>query len=181
MHRRRRTVSLAVALAAALPTAACTSSDTGTASSAAGSSSADGGSTAASTSPGVYGAPADPSAPDLTDVATDSPPRSADDDSGGDVSVLLTYSGWNAAAAQVEVDGYVPGVAEDGGTCLLTLTRGGTTVTASVPGAENIGDTDCGGAAVPGSKLSQGRWTAVLSYESASTHGSSSPVEVQVP
>jgi len=186
MHRRRRTVSLAVALAAVLSTAACTSSDTEPASSAAGTSSAGGSNPAASTSPGVYGAPVDPSAADPTDFATDSPARSTGSDSDsaggdGDVSVLLTYSGWNASAAQVEVDGYVPGVAEDGGTCLLTLTRAGTTVTASVPGTENVADTDCGGAAVPGSKLSQGSWTAVLSYDSASTHGTSSPVEVQVP
>jgi|tagenome__1003787_1003787.scaffolds.fasta_scaffold20968660_2 hypothetical protein len=187
MHRRRRTVSLTVALAAALSTAACTPSDTGTASSTAGTSSADGSTSAASTSPastspGVYGAPVDPSATDPTGVATDPPARSTGrDNGGGEVSVLLTYSGWNASAAQVEVDGYVPGVAEDGGTCLLTLTRGGTTVTASVPGTENVADTDCGGAAVPGSKLSQGSWTAVLSYDSAATHGASSPVEVQVP
>jgi hypothetical protein len=181
MHRSRRTVSLGVALAAALSTAACTSTDTETASSAAGTSSAADGS-AASTSPGVYGAPVDPSAGDQTDVATDPPARSTGSDSaGGDVSVLLTYSGWNASAAQVEVDGYVPGVAEDGGTCTLTLTKGGASVTASVPGTENVADTDCGGAAVPGSKLSQGSWTAVLNYDSATTHGASSPVEVQVP
>jgi len=176
MHRRRLSVSL-LALAAGLSLVACSPSDTTTASSTGSAT----GAAAGSTSTGVYGAPVDPSAANPTDVATDAPVPTSAPAEDGEVPVRLSYSGYNTVTSEVEVDGYVPGVAESDGTCTLTLAKDGTSVTATVPGTENVHDTDCGGAAVSRDDLSPGTWRAVLAYESDAVHGASDPVEVVVP
>jgi hypothetical protein len=132
--------------------------------------------------PTVYGeVPPELLPPDPTDVATDEapPPLAAAPD--GEVPVRLTFSGWNDVTSAVEVDGFLPGTAGSGGTCTLTLTHGATTVTTTVPGTDNAQDTDCGGAAVSRAELFPGTWTAVLSYESDTVHGSSPDIEVVVP
>jgi len=122
------------------------------------------------------GTPIDTEAP--TSVATD-PPMTPDP--GSDVAVQITYSGWDAATQAVEVDGYVADVAESGGTCTLTLTQGGTSVTASVPANREPSVTSCSGARIGRAQLSPGTWTAVLSYDSATSRGASSPAQVAVP
>jgi len=147
-----------------------------------GAQSAQPSSAAPATTTGVYGVdtPLESLPPDPTHVATDEPVSVRPPADGG-ASVLLSFSGYDDTTGSVEVDGYLPGVAEDSGTCTLTLTRDAVTVTAAVPGTENINDTDCGGAAVPRAQLSPGTWTAVLSYSSSSTRASSEPAEVVVP
>jgi hypothetical protein len=122
------------------------------------------------------GTPVDTQPP--TSVATDPP---VTPDPGPDVAVQLTYSGWDAATQAVEVDGYVADVAESGGTCTLTLTQGGTSVTASVPANREPSVTSCSGARIGRAQLAPGTWTAVLSYDSATSRGASSPAQVAVP
>jgi hypothetical protein len=123
----------------------------------------------------------DPTAPDPTDVATDPPvtlPPAAPD---GGLPIVLSYAGWNTTTGQVEVDGYLPGIVEDDGTCTLTLTDGSTSVESTVPGSADASTTSCGGAAVPGERLHPGTWTAVLTYASDTSHGTSGPTDVTVP
>lgn len=122
------------------------------------------------------GTPVDTEPP--TSVAVDPP---VTPDPGADVAVQISYSGWNAATMTVEVDGYVADVAESGGTCTLTLTQGATSVTATVPADREPSVTSCSGARIPRTQLSPGTWTAVLSYDSAGSHGDSSPARVAVP
>ena len=122
------------------------------------------------------GTPVDTEPP--TSVATD-PPMTPDP--GSDVAVQITYSGWDAGTQSVEVDGYVADVAESGGTCTLTLTQGGTSVTASVQANREPSVTSCSGARIDRAQLSPGTWAAVLSYDSATSRGASSPAQVAVP
>jgi hypothetical protein len=94
--------------------------------------------------------------------------------------VVMTYSGWNASAKQAMAGGYVTGVIEDGGTCTLTLTHAGVSVSAQGPARPDAATTACGGLSIPGSKLSAGTWKAVLSYSSKTSTGSSSSVDIAV-
>jgi hypothetical protein len=99
---------------------------------------------------------------------------------GSKVPVSVTFFGWNAAAHEVEVGGYVAGVIESGGTCTLTLTRTGATVTAQRSARPDATTTTCGEIDIPGSSLSAGTWTAVLSYRSAGHTGAAAPVQIEV-
>jgi hypothetical protein len=179
MQVRWRSVVLGAAMTAVAGTAGCGAADGS--GPAAGDVTAPAGEAAAtSSSPGVYGVEVDPSRPDPTDVATDAPVTVEPNDDGS-LPVSLTFADWNATTAAVEVDGYLAGIVEDGGTCTLTLTQGGATATAEVPGTADATTTSCGGASVPGAQLAPGTWTAVLTYRSGTSTGTSAPAEVTVP
>jgi hypothetical protein len=172
MHHSRGTwaVRAGLMVAATVALAACTSSGA--------DSDAARISAAATAPPGTYGSPVDPSLPMPSDVATDTPVSVGPAKDG---RLLVTYSGWNSQAGAVEVGSYLPTVVEEDGTCTLTLTRGATSVAASVPGTPNVTSTSCGGLSVPGSEVSSGTWVAVVTYESPTSNGSSDAIEVQVP
>jgi hypothetical protein len=128
--------------------------------------------------PGVYGSPADPSRVEPTEVATDAPVTVSP---GRTASIFITQHGWNSSSGQVEISGYLAGLYETEGTCTVTLTAGSRSVSASTPATPDATSTSCGGLAVPGSKLSSGTWSAVVTYESATSRGTSEPVQVDVP
>ncbi|MCW2576467.1 MAG: uncharacterized protein JWR28_3133 [Modestobacter sp.] len=109
-------------------------------------------------------------------VATDPAPVTT----GGDVDVVVTYAGWDAETDVVEVSGFVSGVVEDGGTCRLTAEGDGPTVSAESTGIADASTTSCGSVVLPGGGLGAGTWQVVLSYESATSTGSSSPTTVEV-
>jgi hypothetical protein len=200
--RRRRltitlsTVAVAVAVGAGLAlhasadegtTGVAAASPTGTAAGTSSSAAAPA-STAATTSRSAASTPrsAAPSVPvkvvesaGPTDVATDPAPTVAP--SAGDAGIFLTYADYSADNREVEVNGYVDGIVEDDGTCTLTLTKGSSTATASGAGTGNVTNTSCGQLVVPRSRLSSGTWTAVVTYSSAKSHGSSEPARVVVP
>jgi hypothetical protein len=110
-------------------------------------------------------------------IATDGPAPTA----GGEVAPLITQAGWATSGTVVEVSGFVSGVVEDGGTCLVTLTHGGDTVTASREGLADATTTACGVIELGDPDMSSGWWQAVLSYESKTSSGTSDPVDVLVP
>lgn len=163
------------ALTVLLCAAGCTPGDTTTASSTA-SPSASTSTTAAA--PGEYGQPVDPSAPNPTDVATDTAVTVTP---GSAATLVVTYSGWNTDTSAVEVGGFVPGISESGGSCTLTLTKGGETATATAPVDAEPSQTTCGALAVPGSELAPGTWSAVVTFDSSGSHAESAAVEVAVP
>jgi hypothetical protein len=114
-------------------------------------------------------------------VATDTPVAATTSTSTSTtVPVVVTYSGWNASLKQAIAGGYVNGVIESGGTCTLTLSKAGVQVTAQGQARPDAATTACGGLTVPGAKLGAGTWKAVLSYTSATSTGSSTPVEIAV-
>jgi hypothetical protein len=90
---------------------------------------------------------------------------------------VITYAG-SEAGSSVEVNGYVAGVVEAAGTCRLTLTRGGDTVVDENPAEADATTMNCG--LLQAADLAAGTWTAVLTYESATSAGTSSAVEVEV-
>jgi hypothetical protein len=112
-------------------------------------------------------------------VATDEP---AAPTRGGTstVPVVVTYYGWNPDTAQVLVGGYASGIVEDGGTCTLTLTQGGATVTAKSAANPDAVTTACGQLVVPRAQLAKGTWQAVLRYRSASSAGEAAAVPIEV-
>lgn len=170
-------VAACTALAVTAATAGCGASeaDEQAAASASESSAAAAGATAA---PGTYGQPVDPSLPNPTGVATDPP---LDVGSSTTARVSIAYSGWNPATSTVEVDGFLGGIVESGGTCTLTLSQGSATAVGSKPAEPDATSTSCAGLSVAGSGLAAGRWSAVVSYESATSLGESPMVEVDVP
>jgi hypothetical protein len=132
------------------------------------------GATETTTAPGTSGIEADPTAGQ--DVATDAPVKAT----GGEVSVVVTFSGWNAVQHAAMVGGYVSGVVESKGVCTLTLTQGSRTVTAQSPARPDASTTACGVLSVGGAKLGPGTWRAVLSYRSPSSSGAAAPVDIEV-
>jgi hypothetical protein len=178
--RRRLSLGLlaAAAVAAAVVAAvAVTGDDDGDADRAGAAASGTAGPT------GVYGAPVTSYAPDPTGlaVATD-PPRATSSQGNGTTEplVLITWSEWDSAAESVAVGGYAA-VVESRGTCTLTLTKGSSRASTSVPAEADVSSMSCGAVTVPGSDLSPGTWEAVLTYESDGAAGTSEPVEVEVP
>jgi hypothetical protein len=97
------------------------------------------------------------------------------------VAVTVTYSAWDAGSSAVVVDAFAAGAIEFGGTCTLTLTRNGTTVTATSTGQPDASTTDCAEISVPGSRLGTGTWHGTLGYLSSSSRGTAAPFSVVVP
>ena len=93
---------------------------------------------------------------------------------------VLTYASVDASG-NVVAGGYEAPVVEDGGTCTLTLTLGGTTVTATSTAEADASTSICDSLTVDRSKLSAGRWTAVLRYQSPAATGQSPQKTVEVP
>jgi hypothetical protein len=179
MFSRRRCATLGLAAAGLLALAGCQGETDTSNSLESSSSSGDGAAAVTSASPsGVYGTSIDPSASDPTDVATDSPVTVAP---GDEAVVFVTYLTWIESSAAVEEGSYVQGVVESGGVCTLTLSQGASTVTATAQAEPDATTTSCGGIAIPRDRLSAGDWSAVVSYESPTTRGSSEASEVTVP
>jgi hypothetical protein len=151
--------------------------------------------TASASATGTTGAATATRAAPATSIAETNAPASAANPSSGQtvatdepvvldgtqVSVELTSWGWNAAQRSAQARGYASGVVEGGGTCTLTLTRDGRSVTADTEATPDASTTACGSVAVAGDRLAPGTWQAVMSYDSPTSAGSSAPVQIVVP
>ncbi len=166
MLTSRRAGRLAVCASVAL-LAACSST----------SDEASSGSPLSTAPPGTYGTPLDESVAPPSDVATDEPVEVGPTEDG---RVFVTYSGWSQDGS-FQVSAYLPGVVEDDGTCTLTMTAESGEATASVAASPDAASTACGGLSIPGADLGPGAWSAVVSYESASSRASSDPIDVEIP
>jgi hypothetical protein len=191
MYQRRLALALCAGAVAAMTLSACAdpstvgaaagtgSAETNPSTSAADSTAPATTATPTTTAPTEYGLPTTVAPEtDPTVVATDPPVTRAPD---ADSVVMVTYAVWEPTSSAVEEGSFVQGVVESGGTCTLTLTKGDTVVTESAPAEPDATTTSCGGISVQGSRLSSGTWSAVVSYESATTSGSSDATEVAVP
>jgi hypothetical protein len=191
---RTRKVAPALAVGAALVTVAVivgffvtrgsagstssSSTSASTTSAAAGSESAGGAAAAPTTSVVETDAAAPAANPSSGQAVATDEPAAVD---GAQVSVELTSWGWNASQRSAQVRGYAAGVVEDGGTCTLTLSKGTEQVTAEIEALPDASTTACGSVDVRGDQLSPGTWQAVLGYDSATSSGSSAPVQIEVP
>lgn len=91
------------------------------------------------------------------------------------VTPVLTSAGYtNGSKQQVEVDAYVPGIFENGGTCTLTATQGSQKVTATSQGYQNVSQTSCHNFVVDRGKFpAGGSWTIIVTYSSSTAEGTS--------
>lgn len=137
-------------------------------------------SSAAQASPGAYGEPADPSVPNPTDVATD-PATSSASRPGSSATVVVTYADWSSSTASVEVGAYVAGTVEQDGTCSLQLTGPAAAPSVEVAAEPDAGSTSCPDMVVPGAGLAPGTYSAVVTYSSPTTSGTSAPTSIEVP
>lgn len=71
-----------------------------------------------------------------------------------------------------QINAFVPGVFEEGGSCKATLTKGTEVVTKTSAGFENVSYTSCTPIDVSGS-LGSGSWSVIVSYSSSSASGQS--------
>lgn len=116
-----------------------------------------------------------------TDVATD-PPADGSGSGSSDLDVVVSYAAVEPGGGAVEVSGFVPGVVEDGGRCVLVLSRAGTDdVSVESEAFADAQSTSCALVSVPVERLAPGEWTARLDYRSDASAGSSSPQTVDVP
>ena len=131
-------------------------------------------------------APAAVGTPTPTTSAAAPEPEDEDEDeadAGGltAVTVSLSYTGFDTAAAAVVAGGYADGVVEEDATCTLVLRRDGVELRGESLGTPNVTTTDCGEVRVGGDALTPGTWEAVLSYTSDRSAGESAVGEVVVP
>ncbi len=91
----------------------------------------------------------------------------------GSVTPIIT-SAQQENDGSVKVSAYVQGVAEDGGTCTLSLSKSGSSFSLDNPAVMNVSTTACKTFSVPRSSFnSAGNWQVVVSYRSSSASGSS--------
>jgi len=133
-----------------------------------------------STSPSASVSPTAAGTPSATESAAAPAPSATATAQKRKVEVVVTYADWSVADRVVEAAAYVT-VVEEPGTCTLKLTSGGRSATAAITALTDASTMSCGGLTVPRDKLASGKWTAVVLYESATSAGTSAPVEVVVP
>lgn len=113
---------------------------------------------------------------ELANQKPQQPPTSGSTQS---VKPLITYSGQDGS--EIEVISYVPGISEDGGKCILVLTRGSDTVTREVSANRNSRTTDCEAFKLQRSDfISGGDWGLIVTYESSSTKGESDKSTINI-
>ena len=117
-------------------------------------------------------------AADPSDLATNAPVTLTP---GADLVVFVVDARWDPESQSVLEDSFVQSTIDSDGTCTLTLTKDGVRASASVTSEADATTTSCSGASVPGSELSPGTWSAVVTYESGDTRGTSEAREVVVP
>ncbi len=122
---------------------------------------------------GWGGPAAESSAPAAaTTTAPISPPPENPEDVATDTAVptlaalQITYAGPDDAAGGIAVGAYVAGLIEEGGTCALTLSKGGESATAESEALADASTTSCGQLVVPFSELEPGTWAAEVTYTS---------------
>lgn len=88
------------------------------------------------------------------------------------VSPVITHVG--QAGNQIEVDAFVGGVVEDGGTCTLTAKNGALTITKQATGAQNATTTLCPHFFIDRSEFTtSGSWSFTVNYTSSGAQGTS--------
>ena len=83
-------------------------------------------------------------------------------------------------ASQEQINAYVPGVFEEGGSCTATLTKGNKTVTKTSTGFQNVSYTSCAPINISGQLTERGTWSLVLSYNSTTAEGKSAAASLEV-
>lgn len=114
-----------------------------------------------------------------TSAPSSKPAAASPSASTGTVAPVISYAG--EANSQIELHGYVPGVFEDGGSCVYTMTQNSKTITKQSSGFQDVNKTTCQPVVFPSSDMSStGTWRVTLTYGSATSHGTSQTYNLQV-
>lgn len=108
---------------------------------------------------------------DLENTTTTTPAT----DSNGKQVVAPVVTNVQAA----EVNGYIPGVFEEGGSCSVKLTNGSASISGTSKGFKNVSYTQCEPIMLS-PPLSNGTWSVTLSYSSNKAAGSSTAKDFTV-
>jgi hypothetical protein len=123
-----------------------------------------------STSAPATPAPSASAAP--TDAATATPaPSASTGTTRKAVTPFITSALWDTDGELLDVEGIVPKIVEDDGTCTLVARKGDTVRMVSQPAAPAASTTTCNPLQIPGSQLTAGTWTVTISYVSARSTG----------
>lgn len=95
------------------------------------------------------------------------------------VTPVISSWGQNPDKSLV-ISAFIPDIYEDGGTCTLTLTMSGTTVTRTAAGHKDVNRTSCENFTIAYSDIKTGDWMAVIHYDSPSATGNSSNQSIAV-
>jgi hypothetical protein len=119
-----------------------------------------------------------PAATSASPEPTDEAPQPEATPSGP--SVQLTFAGLTDSGDAVEAGGYVEGIVEADGTCILELSKGDENASVVSPATPDATTTQCGTFSIATSLLAPGEWTVVLRYQGGDTDLASEPVVVEV-
>jgi len=98
------------------------------------------------------------------------------------VTPIISYLGYSDATKNyVEVDAWVPGTNELAGTCTLTASRAGQSLTKQTDASSNVQTMSCANFLIPASEFAaKGTWDFVINYSSVSAEGSSAAKSFEV-
>ena len=119
-------------------------------------------------------------APTPTPPGPQTPAAPGAGDERTEVTVIVTFADWDAAAGVVEVGAYAAATGESG-TCTLTMTQAARSAQATQPAVADVSTMSCGGLTLPRADLPSGEWSAVVAYESSKSRGTSEAVQVRIP
>lgn len=81
----------------------------------------------------------------------------------------------------IEVRAYISNIYEDGGTCFVTFTRGGQTVSRQSKGFKDATTTQCEPFNIPRSEFTAtGDWKVTVTYSSSAAKGESNPQTISI-
>jgi hypothetical protein len=130
----------------------------------------------AAPAPAAPGSTAEPA-----DAATAKPsPSASTGTTRKAVTPFITSALWDTEGDLLDVEGIVPKIVEDDGTCTLLARKGETVRMVSQPAAPAASTTTCNPLQIPGSQLTAGTWTVTISYVSAHSTGVAASTTVTV-
>jgi hypothetical protein len=122
-----------------------------------------------------------PTEQELSDTDKHKENLANNDQQTGNSNEKITVTPVITSANVNEVRGYVSGIAEDGGKCTATYTRGATTFTRTSTGILNVSNTICQPIKTSRSDFAvSGIWSVTLAYSSSSAEGISQTGTVEV-
>jgi hypothetical protein len=96
------------------------------------------------------------------------------------VGPVISSWGQDPGSKDLEIAAFVPGIYEDGGTCILTLTKAGVVLTKTTAGHKDVNRTSCEPFTIAQDELTTGAWKAVIHYDSVTASGSSNQEMINV-
>lgn len=93
---------------------------------------------------------------------------------------VISFWGQNQGNNSVEVGSFISEVVESGGTCTLTMSKGAQQETTKTDAIKDATTTTCGTMTIARASLNPGKWTAKVTYLSATSEGVSDNIFIEV-